>query len=192
MGEFYERLLWITKSFSSRNRDLHHRLLGTIALTQQSGTSWAWFDVNGGQPTVSVAYSYPTLRTAYGCTSQGLTDYNAAGELPTNISFPDGSSYGMTWEANPTYTSAKTGRIASFTNRAGSTVSYNYNPSSAANDGLNCIYLVPNKMTRTTSDGTVTYTWAAVNNGGGNWGSTTTKVDVTTYTRMITPSLIGA
>jgi hypothetical protein len=28
MAAFYERSLWITKSFSSRNRDLHHRLLG--------------------------------------------------------------------------------------------------------------------------------------------------------------------
>ena len=30
MRAFYERSLWITKSFSSRNRDLHHRLLSTF------------------------------------------------------------------------------------------------------------------------------------------------------------------
>ena len=55
---------------------------------------------------------------------------------------------------------------------------YNWNPNSAANDGLNCTYLVPNKMTRTTSDGTVSYTLAFSLISGSNYKVTDTKIDI--------------
>jgi hypothetical protein len=34
MRAFYERFLWITKSFSSRNPDLHHRLLSEDSIAR--------------------------------------------------------------------------------------------------------------------------------------------------------------
>jgi len=72
-----------------------------------------------------------------------------------------------------------------------STVGFNYNPAnlgSSSNYNLNCTYLIPNSMSRTTSDGTVTYTWTHTSTG-----NSTTKVDVggnkTIYTFNSTPIL---
>ncbi len=149
--------------------------LGLVALTMtgsiQSPT-FTWTDVNGGSPQVSVADTSYTLRSAFGCT--GITDYNfSARSILTSISFPDGTALGLTYELTPGYPSDRTGRLSQITLRSGSTVSYNWNPTSGANDGMNCTYQVPNKMTRTTSDGTVTYTWTHIATG-----NTTTKVDI--------------
>jgi RHS repeat-associated protein len=150
--------------------------LGTEVLTFNANAvgQLGWFDVNGGNPTESQTFTDSTLKTSFGCS--GKADYPATGGnfLTTAISFPDDSSMGFTWEPNGSDT---TGRLEKLTLREGGTVTYNYNPSSGLNDGLNCTYLVPNKMTRTTSDGATTYSWNAVNNGGGNWGNTTTVVD---------------
>jgi len=153
--------------------------LGLTALTQASGgNSWSWSDVNGGSPTASVTTTPYTLKSVFGCS--GFIDYNYSSvPLPTTVSFPDTSSLLLAWESPPGYASDRTGRLSQITLRDGlSKVGYNYNPNSSSNDGLNCTYQIPKSMTRTTSDGTVTYTWAAVNNGSGNWGNTTTKVDI--------------
>ena len=151
--------------------------LGVRVLTYSSGTNtntYSWTDVNGGTPQSTTTYTGYVLRSAFGCT--GKTDYNtgSTNQIPTSISFPDGTSLGLAWEATPGFSSDRTGRIATVTMRDGSsTVSFNYNPNSAANDGLNCTYLVPNNLSRTTSDGTVTYAWAHTSTG-----NTTTKIDV--------------
>src|SRR6202035_4595053 len=120
--------------------------LGLSALTHSftsSSESLQWPDVNGGNPLVSVSdTSYP-LRSAFSCT--GLLDYNLASEyIPTSIVFPDGSSLGIAYEATPGFASDRTGRLSELTLRSGGTVQYNWNPNSAANDGLNCTYLIPN------------------------------------------------
>jgi RHS repeat-associated protein len=152
--------------------------LGLHTLTQSSGgNSWNWTDVNGGSPTASVTTTSYTARSVFGCSSGA--DINIAGEpLPTAITFPDSTSLGLAWEPTPGYLADRTGRLAQITMRDGSsTVSFNYNPTASNNDGLNCTYLVPNSMTRTTSDGTVTYTWTSFTNGGTNYGNYTTKLD---------------
>jgi RHS repeat-associated protein len=142
------------------------------------GDSWSWPSVSGGSPTTArTDTSYAGMKTAYGC--PGLSDFLATQNvtLPTSVSFPDSTAVGLAWEQTPGYASDRTGRLSQITMRNGSsTIAFNYNPSSAAHDGLNCTYLAPNQITRTTIDGTTTYTWAAVNNGNG-WGNTTTVVD---------------
>ena len=57
---------------------------------------------------------------------------------------------------------------------------FNYNPGGAGSApyNLNCTYLVPNSMTRVTSDGTVTYTLAFSLISGTNYKETNTKVDM--------------
>lgn len=153
--------------------------LGLTTLTQaSSGISWNWTDVNGGSPTVSWTVPGTTYRTAYGCT--GIADSTNSGSypLPTAVNFPDNTTLGLAWEQTPGDSSDTTGRLTQITLRSGSTVSYNWNPNSAANDGLNCTYLVPNKMTRTTSDGTVSYTLAFFQNSGSSYGETNTKIDI--------------
>jgi hypothetical protein len=150
--------------------------LGLTALTS-TGLAYTWTDTNGGSQTLSMTRALDTMKTVYGCS--GITDFTSAGSyLPTSISFPDTTSIGFSWEPTPGYSSDTTGRLAEITLRSGSTVSYNWNPNSAANDGLNCTYLVPNKMTRTTSDGTVSYTLAFSLISGSNYKVTDTKIDI--------------
>jgi RHS repeat-associated protein len=160
--------------------------LGVTALTEKvSGCTsgslcWNWTDVNGGSPAAYLAYSAYNLKTLYGCT--GITDYGPTYDaMPTTVGFPDGTSLGVAWESSGT--GDTTGRVSEISLRSGGTVQFNYNPNNAANDGLNCTYLIPNKLTRTTSDGTTTYAWAHITNG-----NTTTVTDQggnkTVYTFM--------
>ena len=150
-----------------------------LMFTSGSGTdTWEWTDINGGNPQVVITNVSYTLRSNFGCSGQ--SDYNLAGyTLPTNISFPDSTNLRLQWE--PGYSGDYTGRIQGITLRTGGTITYNYNPNSAANDGLNCTYLVPNEITRTTSDGATSYAMAWQTSGGScstNAAcSTTTVVD---------------
>ena len=153
--------------------------LGTYVLTVNANTAGTlgWYDVNGGYPTESQTSIDATLKTSFGCS--GKADYPATGGtyLTTAVGFPDTTSLALAWEPNEVTSTDYTGRLASLTLRSGGTISYNYNPLSGSNYGLNCTYTVPNEITRTTIDGVTTYTWAAVNNGSGNWGNTTTVLD---------------
>ena len=154
--------------------------LGTDVLTVNANTdgTLGWYDVNGGYPTESQTLTDSTLKTSFGCS--GKPDYPATdgAYLTTAIAFPDGTSLGLAWEPNEVTSADYTGRLATITMRNGSsTIAYNYNPSSGANYGLNCTYLIPNQITRTTSDGVTTYSWMATNTVGSNYASTTTVVD---------------
>lgn len=148
--------------------------LGVTPLTYTTNTGvWSWTDVNGGSPQVSLTTSSENFKSVFGCT--GISDYSLTnGSVVTGLSYPDGTSLTVGFEATPNNTGYVTGRIGKITLRTGGSVTYGY---SGSNHGLNCTYQVPPTMARTTSDGTDTYTWTAVNNGSGNWGNTTTKVD---------------
>ena len=158
--------------------------LGVTVLTQTGNASGlppqqsTWTNVNGSSVVFGAASTEYTLKSAFGCA--GLTDYSSSLYMPSEFTFPDNTTIGLTYETTPGYSSDTTGRLAKLTLRSGGSVSYNWNPSGAVSSGhygLNCTYLVPNSLTRTTSDGTTTYTWAPVNNGKGHWGNTTTLVD---------------
>jgi RHS repeat-associated protein len=155
--------------------------MGLVALTSGTCTNgacpyWSWSDVAGGSPTSTITYNSGaiTVRSAFGCSSK--TDYDYTDSLPyipNEISFPDGSSLALAWEPTPGYPSDTTARLQTVTLRDGvSKVSFNYNPQNATNDGINCTYLIPNSITRTTSDGTRAYTWAHTATG-----NTTTMVN---------------
>ncbi len=146
--------------------------LGVTVLTP-SANGYNWTDANGYAVGVSLTNtSYTDIRTAYGCS--GFSDYDQPGSLPTAIVFPDTTTLALAYEATPGYSSDRTGRISQITMRDGvSTIQYNYNPNNATHDGLNCSYFVPNEMTRTTADGTTTYTWTSTGSGS----NTTTVID---------------
>jgi RHS repeat-associated protein len=151
----------------------------TLGLTTlaPSPPGWAWTDTNGNSQMSAITYTNYDLRSAFGCS--GYTDYNetSATAMPTKISFPDSTDLQLAWEATPGYSSDSTGRLTEITLRNGtSTVQFNYNASGAGasgNYGLNCTNLVPNSLSRTTSDGTATYNWASTSTG-----NTTTKLDI--------------
>jgi len=148
--------------------------LGVTALTANTSTgALTWTDTNGNPQTLTPTYTSYTLKSSFGCS---LTDYtDPSVPLPTSFAFPDSTTLGLVWENNEVTSADKTGRLAQLTLRSGSTVSFNYNPGGATSApyGFNCTYLVPNSMTRTTSDGTVTYTWAHTSTG-----NTTTVLDI--------------
>jgi hypothetical protein len=152
----------------------------SVCLASSNGTiTFGWNDVAGGAPSVSETYTNYTIQSAFNC--PGLIDYDESTTigLTNNISFsPDSTSIGMAWEPTPGYPGNTTGRLSQLTLRTGSTVGFNYNPNNAANDGLNCTYIVPNEVTRTTSDGTVSYTLSFFQNSGANYGETDTKIDI--------------
>jgi hypothetical protein len=144
----------------------------TLTRVLNTGLSFDWTDVNGGTQNFAITQTSYTLRTAFGCLS--YTDENSAShELPTTLTFPDTTTLGLTWEQTPGFSSDRTGQLSQLTMRDGSsTIKFNYNPNNAANDGLNCNYLVPNSMTIQTSDGIWTFSYAKL-----TVGSSTDVVD---------------
>jgi RHS repeat-associated protein len=142
-------------------------------------------NLDGGSPAVTPTFAnFAYIRSAFGCS--GLTDYDTPGtgysfNPPSSLAFPDSTTLSLLWEPTPGFSGDSTGRIQKITLRQGGTVTYNYNPNSAGNDGLNCTYLVPNEITRTTTDGTTSYTIAWQTSGGSCSTSaacsTTTVVD---------------
>lgn len=164
--------------------------LGLQVLSTAGGSpsqTYSWTDTAGGAPTATLVSSTQERYTNFKCP---LTPDNfpSSGNLNTAVDFPDGTSLQMLYE--PTggpYTGDVTGRLSQLTLRDGSSlVSYNYNPSNAANSGLNCTYLVPNSLTRMTGAdnfninyGTTTYTLAFIPTpgGSGNYYETDTVID---------------
>ena len=141
--------------------------LGLTALTASyatGGNVFSWTDVNGGSPQVTTTNTNTSLTSSFNCS--GITELSGSQNLPTNVSYADGRSLGISYTAQ--------GRIHVLTLPGGGSVTYTY---SGGNSGINCTYQVTPVLTRATSDGTTTYTWAAVNNGSGQWGNTTTVVD---------------
>jgi RHS repeat-associated protein len=164
------------------------RVIDTLGLSDvqyapgAAGPPVKWTDVNSGTQQITFTTSTGTIQTNFGC-SGGPTDKSYAETYPTSINLPDGTSLGLSYEPTPSHSPNVTGRLYQLTLREGGTVSYRY---SGGSNGINCIYGVPPTLKRTTGDGMTEYDWAAVNNGGGNWGNTTTVTDaggnVTIYT----------
>ena len=134
----------------------------------QNGTYW-WTDINRGSSQVTETNTAVELKSNFGCSY--VADYDLTSKnLTTSISFPDSTTFGIQYEGTPGGTSGQyTGRLSQLTLRRGGTISYQY-----PGGGIDCNWMVPPTLKRVTSDGTTTYTWAAVFNGGGN---TTTVVD---------------
>jgi RHS repeat-associated protein len=132
----------------------------TLGGTAEAG-SFTWTSAGGSSPNISVTTTSKQLRTYFNCTgTYEINDWTAtSASLPTTIGFPDSTAIGLSYEATPApYGADSTGRLSEITLRSGSTIEYNWNPGSLANDGMNCQYGLPVEVTRQTSDGTVSYT----------------------------------
>ena len=123
-----------------------------------------------GATTASTTLSYRTytVRTNFQCS---VGEYGSTStSLPDRVTLADGSFYAFTYEGTAGATDgAVTGRLASVTLPTGGTISYAYTAGCGA--GMNPDGSV-GSMTRTTSDGTRTYTRAPIN---GNATSTTVQ-----------------
>lgn len=146
----------------------------------------SWTDVKGNPQQVTVNTSNVKFQTNFGCASQGIADIAPTGSSPqfSGLTYPDGSSLGVTYEATTGKTGYVTGRISSLALPTGGTINYTYS-TSCSNGGWTY------QLVRTTNDGATTYSATAA---GSTYGSYTTVTDqggnVTAYT-FSTPNSLG-
>lgn len=130
--------------------------LGTQAM-QYSGSSLTY--PSPTSPTtflgVTLGYTTYTIQTNFLCGWPEFGPTNALGpttaQLLTSIQMPDGSRYSFTYEPTPGAPANRTGRLASVTLPTGATITYTHGNADRS-DGSD------RKLTRTTPDGTWTYT----------------------------------
>ncbi len=168
--------------FSTITDSLNLPALTTSTSVPQTFT-WPDASPTGTQQTVLNTTTYEH-KTAFNCPSKvdlGVTTK----QFITDFSFPDGTDLGVSYEQTPSGTSSQvTGRLGSLTLPTGGIVSFGY---TGGNHGLDCTFLVPPTMTRTTPEGVWTYVWATTTNTSGAInGNSTTVTDpagnVTVYT----------
>jgi hypothetical protein len=144
--------------------------LGTTVLTRGgtgSAPTYSW-TTGTASPEITQSKTGYTMQSEFACPGYSDYDLPSGALLPSEISYPDGTSILIGFEPTPSpgSSSNRVARIQSLTLRNGGTVIYNWNPTGGANDGLNCSYLVPNEMTRSTTDGTTQYSIAWQTSGG--------------------------
>src|SRR5579859_7982642 len=108
----------------------------------------------GGSKTITVSYTGYNVQTNFGCS--GIAEYGPAFiPMLTSITYPDGSSYQITYEATPGFAGNVTGRMASVTLPTGGSISYSYSGgcNGIDSDGRTA------KLTRTLNDGANSNTW---------------------------------
>jgi RHS repeat-associated protein len=149
-----------------------------ITITDTVDQSALYLDSNTGPPPFAyydtpsgntyIGYTQYTVRTAFGCS--GVSEYGPTTQyLPTEITLPDGTGYGVSYEQTPGYGSGyTTGRIASIRTRNGGTIYYTY---TGSNDGISCSDGSTASLNRQTPDGTWQY---ARSESGTAWTTTIT------------------
>jgi RHS repeat-associated protein len=139
--------------------------------------SYTYQGPNGPQTTYVVYTSY-TVQTNFGCA--GTAEYGPVAQVPllTNIYYPDGSSYQISYEQTPGYPDSVTGRLASVTLPTGGTISYSYWGGEGAYNGIFCDGTTA-AIGRNVDDGSTVAqkTFWIVKNADG-----TTSTDARTYT----------
>lgn len=147
----------ITYNWTSSNLTSITDTLGTTALTYSSSTtsrSATYTAPSTGLATVTMWFTPYNVETLFHCPN--ISDYpSTSWSFPYKVTLPDGTYYQINYE---TLSDGKTtGRIASVRIPTGATISYSY---SAGTNGINCADGSVAKMTRTTPDGTWTYSRA--------------------------------
>jgi YD repeat-containing protein len=142
-----------------------------LAPIQFSSSGTTWNDVNGGTQTFSTSAVSTHWYTNFGCPD--ISETNELEQQVNSLSWPDGTSLGFTYEKTPG-SSTYTGRLASLTLREGGIIQYQY---SGGNNGIDCTYQSVPKLTRTTNDGTTTYTLTHTTIGSGIYNATNAVVD---------------
>lgn len=179
-----------TLSYSSSTNSytdaLNTTALSVVPFSSTAGGSYSWYDVSGGKQTVSEVLTPSTIKTAFGCS--GTVDLTQSGNVLSEVEYPDSNNVYFTYEA---VTGGITGRIQQITLRTGGTVSYAYGAPTCPGTGV-IENLIPSSLSRTTSDGTTSYSFAVFSPALNVYGTTTTVLDPhknkTVYTFMGTDS----
>lgn len=148
--------------------------LGTTALTYagsgtpSSPTTFTYTAASGSSATYTISYKTYGVMPNFQCSNFQVLGKQYS--LVDRITLPDNTFYQFAYEPTPGNPGDVTGRLASVTLPAGGTISYTY---TGPNNGLICADGTAAGLTRTTPDGTWTYTRAI----GPGAASTTTISD---------------
>ncbi|HYX52838.1 MAG TPA: hypothetical protein VE783_05260, partial [Candidatus Limnocylindrales bacterium] len=162
--------------------------LGTIALTNTGGFPpnpnnlnpppapspyvMSYTSPAGTAASATLTYRLYRLESNFGCS--GIVEFGQSTSyqnyFPDRITLADGSFYQFTYEPTPGFPSSITGRLASITLPTGGRITYTY---SGGHNGIFCSDGSTAGVTRTTPDGTWTYSRTQ----GSGAASTTTVTD---------------
>jgi hypothetical protein len=152
---------------------------GNIAITVAGGApnpeTFTYTDTNGNSQTVSMTYATYTVQTTFGCS--GIGEYGPTSQsLVNSISFPDGSTYTLSYEATPGASGKVTGRLAGVELPQGGSITYTY---SGGSNGIECADGSTAGLTRAlaANSGSAASTWAYTRTITGSGTSQTAVVD---------------
>lgn len=156
----------------------------TFVVTAGGGSSGeidTYKDTGGTSRQIKQILTSETAKTTFGCSQ--WPDQTISGRYATTeIDYPDGNNLYLSYES---VAGGITGRIHQVTYRTGGTATYTYGT-------MNCQSMIPSSLTRTTADGTTTYTFKPIPGSGGKFGTETDVYDPgmneTTYVFMGTDS----
>ena len=129
--------------------------LGVNEITVSGNDATYTYPTATGTATVTMSYKSYAVQTAFGCAEPPELSISSA-SFVDSIQLGDGSTYSFTYESQVPGT--VTGRLASIKLPTGGTISYAY---TGPNNGINCYDGTTMGLTRTTSDGTWTFTRSA-------------------------------
>ena len=137
-----------------------HSYTDTLGVTEISETfvpnvsNTYTYPTASGTASVVANYSLINIGTRFGCGN--TLEYSPQSRyLVTSVVVGDGTQYTFGYEPTPGMSGYYTGRLASLRLPAGGTVNYTY---SGPNNGINCADGTTAGLTKTTSDGSWTYT----------------------------------
>ena len=119
-----------------------------------SSTSYSWLGPNSTNEQITLTSGSNLTFLPYNAGVCGTGTNTQTATPITSINYPDSTSIGITWDANPNQSGTSSGLIGSITLRTGATISYTYTPATP-----NCTTPLwkYSQITRTTPDGTTRY-----------------------------------
>ncbi len=131
---------------------------GLIITSSYNSTTYQYlYPSAGSYQTITLGYTSKNIKTHFECS--GIAEYNGTANLPTSLTYPDGTSYSFDYEATPGYPTYTTGRISKVTLPTGGIILYNYTFESST-DGITCSDGTTSSLQRQTQVGsTISNPW---------------------------------
>lgn len=133
----------------------------TLASTGQANhppTSFGYTDSNGSARSITLTTGAGVTLSPYGSGTCNTGHPNPTVTPVTSISYPDGTSYGITWDQGSGGSGHTSGLVASVTLRTGGTISYSYTFAGVGN--CTAPTWTYSALSRTTPDGLTTYSYS--------------------------------
>lgn len=160
---------YISSDGQGHYTDTTGKVVLTVTGTAPNPTTYTYYDTGGNPQQVTVNYVQKTVQTNFGCSGTG--EFGPYQEyLVNSISYPDGSTYYISYESTPGNPSNVTGRISGIELPQGGWINYSY---TGGNNGIEC------------SDGSAAGLTRSITGSGGSAASTVA------YSRTITGTFTG-